>query len=767
MGVAQVPADALRVPPEGMADDPLGWTLITLKAPWVNVSGAGGANPQAGYRVGLDGRVYLRGWIRGATARNQPIWDSVPVGAPAFQDLRIPTMFITQSTLQWKLTVLRMFTGTAHYDVSLDATPSGDIPDTLILDGISWRPTSAPLGSGPRALGAMPADASILPTDFGTSYGNLAEGQATVTAPRIQVGGTYPPFGYERDAQGYVRLVGVVGYSGATPAYPFTLGVLPAPVRPLKRCAMTGFWHRVRNAGANDYGSFRVDVLPDGSVNAVSGDLPAAAESGVYMWVEGLTFALGRVAGVYSQSWSQIIDHYTVDEATEKLTNAGDGPAAGLTASCVAMRPDGDYLYSADQTSNQISQYGIAPNGTPVPLSPAAVATGSSTSPVWVTVSPNGLRLYVLNQGTNVVAWYNIGTDGKLSAVAGTVATGSGPLSAAISPDGLSLYVTNFTAGTISQYDVGGGGGLTAKTPASVVAGAKAAGIAVSPDGKSLYVTGQTTPAGSLYAYDIDPANGRLTPKATPVYNGLPANPRGLTVSPDGKSLYLGFSSGNVVLMYDIDASGNLTPKSTPSVASGGAPFTVFVTSDGLSAYAPNFSDATISQYDVDPATGILIPKSPATASATFRPMSMAARALPGTKFGGLRSDQVLPISQRPLPAPILATLADPAFTSYDGGAVYGNPSYYKDGRGMVHLSGMLKSSGLGSGVEFFTLPAGFRPSKKALSRVLQSEATVTAGAVPMECEVGTDGSVVTNGVNGASGSAFTSLEGVTFLAEQ
>ena len=252
MGITDVPTDAVRVPLEGMADDPAGWTPIALKAPWVNVSGAGGANPQAAYRVGIDGRVYLRGWIRGATAINQPIWNAVPVAPPVYTGLEAPTMMIAPSTLAWKITTFNVAEGTVHHDVGIDGTPSGDIPDTLVLDGISWRPSNAPIGSAARALGAMPADASVLPSDLGASYGNLDSATVTPTAPRINPGGRFPPFGYERDAHGYVRLVGVVAYTGATPAYPFTLGVLPAPVRPVKKCAFSGMWVRVRNAGAND-----------------------------------------------------------------------------------------------------------------------------------------------------------------------------------------------------------------------------------------------------------------------------------------------------------------------------------------------------------------------------------------------------------------------------------------------------------------------------------------------------------------------------------
>ena len=154
------------------------------------------------------------------------------------------------------------------------------------------------------------------------------------------------------------------------------------------------------------------------------------------------------------------MEHFTVNEATGALTEAADHATSGLTSTAVAVRPNGDSMYVADQTSNTISQYRIAPDGTPVPMSPATVAATGSASPVGLLVSADGLRLYLLNQGAEVVAWYNIGADGALSALVGSVATGAGPLAMVLSPDGHSLYVSNFTA-EISQYDMAAGGGLT------------------------------------------------------------------------------------------------------------------------------------------------------------------------------------------------------------------------------------------------------------------------------------------------------------------
>jgi hypothetical protein len=58
-------------------------------------------------------------------------------------------------------------------------------------------------------------------------------------------------------------------------------------------------------------------------------------------------------------------------------------------------------------------------------------------------------------------------------------ARGGYALGVAVSPDGKSLYVTMFFSNSLSQFDVGPDGKLSAKTPATVPAGAGPAGIAV------------------------------------------------------------------------------------------------------------------------------------------------------------------------------------------------------------------------------------------------------------------------------------------------
>jgi hypothetical protein len=98
-----------------------------------------------------------------------------------------------------------------------------------------------------------------------------------------------------------------------------------------------------------------------------------------------------------------------------------------------------------------------------------------------------------------------------------------------------------------------------------------------------------------------------------------------------------------------------------------------------------------------------------------------------------------------------------------DGWSSYGSPyasgAYRRDARNVVHLSGLVKGTGIAncaqSGATIFYLPVGFRP---AATHVFGTIADTALARV----DVQTDGTV--NCVSGASGN-FLSLEGISFLA--
>ncbi|OQW35753.1 MAG: hypothetical protein A4C66_12785 [Nitrospira sp. HN-bin3] len=151
-------------------------------------------------------------------------------------------------------------------------------------------------------------------------------------------------------------------------------------------------------------------------------------------------------------------------------TNPISSSGTGLTA--LALSPNGQFLYVTNGASNTVSTFRVEPSGLLTLIPPASsnpVSTGGTT-PNSLTVGVDGGHLYVANGG-GTVSVFGIGSDGlpTLVPVSGgapnpvPTPTGSTPVALSISPDGQLLYVANratsVSGGTISAYTIVSGTG--------------------------------------------------------------------------------------------------------------------------------------------------------------------------------------------------------------------------------------------------------------------------------------------------------------------
>jgi DNA-binding beta-propeller fold protein YncE len=200
-----------------------------------------------------------------------------------------------------------------------------------------------------------------------------------------------------------------------------------------------------------------------------------------------------------------------------------------------------------------------------------------------VAVSPDGRSVYVASSGGNSIAhFFRGGPEGQISydgCVAGERTPGCantpdsplvGASGVAVSPDGASIYVVSPFSDSISHLRRTGPDGqisyagcvnhtgnfLCAEAPGAGNPLAGARGVAVSPDGRSVYVasergnsvahlvrntvTGQLTWAGCLNDNGADNCFDVPGDKAL-------AGARGVTVSPDGRSVYVTSAGANAV----------------------------------------------------------------------------------------------------------------------------------------------------------------------------------------------------------------------------
>jgi YVTN family beta-propeller protein len=153
-----------------------------------------------------------------------------------------------------------------------------------------------------------------------------------------------------------------------------------------------------------------------------------------------------------------------------------------LAALGVAFSPDGTLAYVAG--ANTASLGGDV-------LRVVTLATGNVSDfpagamPTGIAVSPNGMLIFVTNNGGNTVGIYNRGS----GFVGTSPVTFSSPTGIAFGPDGLQLYVANRGSGTVSVLDSSNGAGIG--TPITVSQGPVA--IAINPQGTTGYVSHVTT----------------------------------------------------------------------------------------------------------------------------------------------------------------------------------------------------------------------------------------------------------------------------------
>ncbi|THJ17885.1 MAG: lactonase family protein [Nitrospira sp. CG24B] len=210
--------------------------------------------------------------------------------------------------------------------------------------------------------------------------------------------------------------------------------------------------------------------------------------------------------------------------ATNPVSVNGADPAA------IAITQNGQFLYVANSGSNDITAFSIGATGLLSLIAPSGTNTNpvktSVTAPKGMAISPNGSFLYVANSSTHNVTVFQIGTNGLLTLVPPAGGTtnpiptgGTTPNSIMISLDGRFLYSAN-GGGTISAFTIGSDRLLTLVpsvagnlNPVSAGANASPVALTMSPDGRFLYVaTNVTTLGGRVSAFTITPETGTLVP---------------------------------------------------------------------------------------------------------------------------------------------------------------------------------------------------------------------------------------------------------------
>ena len=254
----------------------------------------------------------------------------------------------------------------------------------------------------------------------------------------------------------------------------------------------------------------------------------------------------GKLMLVLNAGDSSIESLQVVDTTTHQVTQTIDYTTPQGVYAGVAFSPDGTRAYASAGGSEEIHTYTVADGqlteGAPIKL-PTTNPAGQAVNayPAGLAVTPDGSRLVVADQEADAASVVDLATG-----VVQTIGVGHNPYGVAISPDGSTAYVSNQGADTVSELDLSG---ALPAVSATVTVGAHPNRIEVDPHSGAVYVADSESDAVSVLS------GGSVRTISLAPYRDAPvgANPDGLALSADGRTLYVVNSGDNDVAVVDTE----------------------------------------------------------------------------------------------------------------------------------------------------------------------------------------------------------------------
>ena len=254
-------------------------------------------------------------------------------------------------------------------------------------------------------------------------------------------------------------------------------------------------------------------------------------------------------------------------------------------------------------------------------------------APTWMSFSPDGAYLYVVNSsGNNGLSYYSRESTpganfGKLTFEASysgdnpcTNNVLKGATSVVVSPDGLNVYVTSRPSGNthaLTAWARETGDGtldcvqlITDKTNLR-----RATGLSISPDGATVYVTATSAKQERVSAYTRSPIDGHLTflqsiKDGTGGANSI-NQPTATLVGPGGAQVYVTAQGDSAITRFQRNIAGILSSPAAIVDNAGGADGLagaahLAMSADGFTVYTAGASEDEIGIFGRNATTGAL-----------------------------------------------------------------------------------------------------------------------------------------------------------------
>ncbi len=309
--------------------------------------------------------------------------------------------------------------------------------------------------------------------------------------------------------------------------------------------------------------------------------------------------------GYAANDGGDTISMHSVDDATGVFTalTPATVAAGGGTPRAMIKHPTASFLYTANQTTDNISMFAIASDGQLSALTPATLATGGA-DPTEMAMSPDGLFGFIGYNTTSQIDTYSVdaatGQWSFLSSLSGcTVAR-----ELVFHPNGQYFYALCSSGNQIRRHSYSSG--VITHLGNTTGPGSQANGLAITPDGLNLYATSQSSTA--LRMYSIDGSTGHLTTQ-TPPSKATDNWPAEVAIDAAGRYVFVNcWNAGALsVRQYVIGSDGVLTDNTPTSIPTGGSqPIGMRVDPTGRYVYVGNGASDTINMYSIDSDTGLL-----------------------------------------------------------------------------------------------------------------------------------------------------------------
>ncbi|MDP1562429.1 MAG: lactonase family protein [Pirellulaceae bacterium] len=276
---------------------------------------------------------------------------------------------------------------------------------------------------------------------------------------------------------------------------------------------------------------------------------------------------------------NEFVAAYAINEHDRRLTRLNRQSTRG-TASCyLDVDATGKAVVVANYSTGSVAALPVLADGSLGEASSFIQHAGSSVDPKrqtgpnahCIAISPNNRFALAADLGIDKVLIYNLNPDtatitANETQPFATLPPGSGPRHLTFHPNGNHVYLINELSNTITWFDYGAAAGTlqsrqTVSTlPPEFTGTSHTADLKITPDGRFLYGTNRGHDSIAIFRIADD---GRLD--LISIVPSLGQGPQNLLITPDGRWLLCANMPGNNLVVFAIDANtGRLTPAGEP-----------------------------------------------------------------------------------------------------------------------------------------------------------------------------------------------------------